>query len=363
MPNSLNNAPEPAVKEGPVFNFFKRLSDHVGRYMALYAVLVTLLAYFVRGSFTSFMGNPDFLGGQLNVTNLLMVIMFGMGMTLRFDDFKVVFTRPRDMLVGEAAQFLVMPLTGFLLCLAFQLPPELAVGVILTGCCPGGTASNVITYMARGDVALSVGMTATATVLAPVLTPLLTMFYTGLYSDSIGGSDIHVDALGMFVGIIKIVIVPIALGMLLNRFFRKFTANLTAGLPLISCIGICLIIGFVIDKSGESLLEKGFIIILAVILHNLIGYLMGFLAGWALRLPAPRRNAITIEVGMQNSGLATALAASCFPAMNLAQVPGAIFSAWHNISGAIAAGLMARSVSPEITAPAASAAPENSQNE
>ena len=363
MPNSLNNAPEPAVKEGPVFNFFKRLSDHVGRYMALYAVLVTLLAYFARGSFTSFMGNPDFLGGQLNVTNLLMVIMFGMGMTLCFEDFKVVFTRPRDMLVGEAAQFLVMPLAGFLLCLVFQLPPELAVGVILTGCCPGGTASNVMTYMARGDVALSVGMTATATVLAPVLTPLLTMFYTGLYSDSIGGSDIHVDALGMFVEIIKIVIVPIALGMLLNRFFRKFTANLTAGLPLISCIGICLIIGFVIDKSGESLLEKGFIIILAVILHNLIGYLMGFLAGWALRLPAPRRNAITIEVGMQNSGLATALAASCFPTMILAQVPGAIFSAWHNISGAIAAGLMARSVTPEIAEPAASAAPDSSQKE
>ncbi len=359
MPNSLTNAPDPAAKEGLIFNFFKRLSDHVGRYMALYAVLVTLLAYFVRGSFSSFMGNPDFLGGQLNVTNLLMVIMFGMGMTLRFEDFMVVFTRPRDMLAGEAAQFLVMPLTGFLLCLAFQLPPELAAGVILTGCCPGGTASNVMTYMARGDVALSVGMTATAT----VLTPLLTLFYTGLYSDSIGGSDIHVDAMGMFVGIIKIVIVPIALGMLLNRFFRKFTARLTAGLPLISCIGICLIIGFVIDKSGERLLENGLVIILAVILHNLIGYLMGFGVGWALRLPAPRRNAITIEVGMQNSGLATALAASCFPAMLLAQVPGAIFSAWHNISGAIAAGLMARSVSPENAASAESAAPENSQKE
>ena len=359
MPNSTINAPDPAVKEGPVFNFFKRLSNHVGRYMALYAILVTLLAYFVRGSFSSFMGNPDFLGGQLNVTNLLMVIMFGMGMTLRFEDFMVVFTEPRDMLAGEVAQFLVMPLTGFLLCLVFQLPPELAVGVILTGCCPGGTASNVMTYMARGDVALSVGMTATATVLAPLLTPLLTLFYTGLYSESIEGSDIHVDAMGMFVGIIKIVIIPIALGMLLNRFFRRFTAKLTDGLPLISCIGICLIIGFVIDKTGERLLDNGLIIILVVILHNLIGYLMGFGVGWFLRLPAPRRNAITIEVGMQNSGLATALAASCFPAMILAQVPGAIFSAWHNISGAIAAGLMARSVPPENADPA----PENRQKE
>ena len=359
MPNSTINAPDPAVKEGPVFNFFKRLSNHVGRYMALYAILVTLLAYFVRGSFSSFMGNPDFLGGQLNVTNLLMVIMFGMGMTLRFEDFMVVFTEPRDMLAGEVAQFLVMPLTGFLLCLVFQLPPELAVGVILTGCCPGGTASNVMTYMARGDVALSVGMTATATVLAPLLTPLLTLFYTGLYSESIEGSDIHVDAMGMFVEIIKIVIIPIALGMLLNRFFRRFTAKLTAGLPLISCIGICLIIGFVIDKTGERLLDNGLIIILVVILHNLIGYLMGLGVGWFLRLPAPRRNAITIEVGMQNSGLATALTASCFPAMILAQVPGAIFSAWHNISGAIAAGLMARSVPPENAAPA----PENRQKE
>ncbi len=327
------------------FSKVKAVSDHVGRYMALYAVLVTLTAFFARGTFTSWINNQEFLRGYFSVTNLLMVIMCGMGMTLRFQDFRQVFLKPRDMLVGEILQFLVMPLAGFLLCLAFRLPPELALGVILTGSCPGGTASNVMTYMAKGDVALSVGMTAVSTVLAPFLTPLMVMLYAGLYSDSIGGADIVIDGTGMFVGILKIVLIPVFLGMLLNHFLRSVTAKLAKVLPLISCIGICCIIGFVIDSAGDRLLANGLLIILVVILHNLIGYLAGFGASHLLGLSPERRNAVSIEVGMQNSGLATALAGMCFPGMLLAQVPGAIFSAWHNISGAVLAGILARRAS------------------
>ena len=328
-----------------LFSKARAVSDHVGKYMALYAVLVTLTAFLARGSFTSWINNPGFLWGSVSVPNLLMVIMCGMGMTLRFQDFRQVFLKPWDMLTGEILQFLVMPLAGFLLCLAFRLPPELAVGVILTGSCPGGTASNVMTYMARGDVALSVGMTAVSTVLAPFLTPLLVMFYTGLYSDSIGGAGITIDGVGMFMGILKIVLIPVFLGMLLNRFLSAFTARLAAVLPLISCIGICCIIGFVIDSSGEMLLTNGLLIILVVILHNLTGYLAGFGVSRLLRLAPERRNAVSIEVGMQNSGLSTALAGMCFPGMLLAPVPGAIFSAWHNISGAVLANILARRAS------------------
>ena len=297
--------------------------------MALYAVLVTLLAYFVRGSFTSFMGNPDFLGGQLNVTNLLMVIMFGMGMTLRFDDFKVVFTRPRDMLVGEAAQFMVMPLAGFLLCLAFQLPPELAVGVILTGCCPGGTASNVITYMARGDVALSVGMTGVSTLLASLLTPLLTLL--------LAGKTVNVNAVGMFVGILWVVVLPIALGLVAKRLFPQATERAVRFMPTVSSVVIAVIIAIVVSANAKRLLAGGFAVVFVVMLHNLCGLVLGYLLAAALRLPEPKRRALCIEVGMQNSGLAASLASVHFAAYPMAAVPGAIFSMWHNVSGAFVA--------------------------
>ena len=146
--------------------------------------------------------------------------------------------------------------------------------------------------------------------------------------------------MGMFVQIIQIVILPIALGLIVNRFFSNITQKIGEILPLISCIGICLIVGYVIDANSAKLFANGFVIIFVVILHNIIGYLLGFLIGTVLKMPPAKRNAISIEVGMQNSGMASTLAASCFPSLALATVPGAIFSAWHNISGAIAANLM-----------------------
>lgn len=322
-------------------NVLRKLAQFVNKYMAAIAILVTIFAYVVDNSFSSWIGNPNVLGGNINITHLLMIVMCGMGMTLKASDFKVVFSHPKDVIMGELAQFVIMPLVGFGLSWIFKLPPELAVGVILVGCCPGGTSSNVMTFMAKGDVALSVGMTSVSTILAPIMTPLLCSFYVGLYTKTGAGAPIEVNAMGMFFDIIKIVIIPIAVGLIVNKFWAKFAQAVVDILPLISCTAICLIIGATIDGNSAKLFVNGITIIFVVMMHNCCGYLLGFLVGKIAKMPPAKRNAIAIEVGMQNSGMAVTLAASCFPALALATVPGAIFSAWHNISGAIAANLMA----------------------
>lgn len=328
-------------------NALKKVAQFVNKYMAAIVIAVTVFAYLVDNSFTSWVGNAEVLGGNINVNHLLMIVMCGMGMTMKLEDFKIVLSQPKDIIFGELAQFIIMPLLGFVISYLFKLPPELAVGVILVGCCPGGTSSNVMTFMAKGDVALSVGMTSVSTILAPFLTPLLCSFYVGLYTKAGAGAPIEVNALGMFLDIIKIVIIPIAVGLIVNKFWEKFAQSIKDILPLISCTAICLIVGFVIDANSAKLFANGVLIIAVVVLHNCCGYLMGFLVGKIVKMPMAKRNAIAIEVGMQNSGMATTLAASCFPTLALATVPGAIFSAWHNISGAIAANMMARAYDKE----------------
>lgn len=309
------------------------ISKFVSKYMALIAIAVTVFAFLVDGSFTSWVANANVLGGFITVNHLLMVVMFGMGLTLKLSDFATVFKRPKDVLIGCVAQFTVMPFLAFVLCKVFQLPTELAVGVMLVGTCPGGTSSNVMTYMAKGDVALSVGMTAVSTILAPFLTPALTWFYLR--------TSVDVNMYSMFISIIQVVIVPIALGFIINKFFEKVTQALVEVLPLVSVTAICVIIGFVMDANNEKLMTCGFLIIVVVMLHNMCGYGLGFLIAKLFKLETPKRNAIAIEVGMQNSGLATSLAGSAFSNLALATVPGAVFSAWHNISGAIVANIMA----------------------
>lgn len=319
----------------------KKIVQFVSRYMSVIIVAVTVFAYFAHGSFTSWIGNPQVLGGFINVNHLLMVVMCGMGLTMTLEDFKVVLSRPKDIFFGECAQFIIMPLTGYALCLLFHLPIELAIGVILVGCCPGGTASNVMTFMAKGDVVLSIGMTCVSTILAPFLTPLLCSFYVGLYASSMHVGTISVDLMAMFISIIEIVMIPLAIGLFINRFIPSLSKRLVDLLPLISCTAICLILGLVIDANHALLFAHGFMIIAVVILHNGCGYLFGYLAGRLARLQPAKQSALIIEVGMQNSGMATSLAASCFPDLALATVPGALFSAWHNISGALIAKMLA----------------------
>jgi len=263
---------------------------------------------------------------------LLGMVMLGMGLALRLDDFRVLLTRPKDIIVGCLAQFVIMPLLAWLLAKVFALPPELAVGVILVGCCPGGTASNVITYLSGGDLALSIGMTSVSTLLAPLLTPLLTWWLAGKYVD--------VDVYDMFMSIVQVIILPIAIGLLVRRFLKPSDKVLSSVLPAFSTIAITLIVGAVVSASASKLLTCGLLVIAVVVCHNLLGFALGFAVGKLLRLSRPKCTAISVEVGMQNSGLACSLAQQHFQTMVLAPVPGAVFSVWHNIAGALYARIL-----------------------
>lgn len=303
----------------------EKISDYAGKYMSLIVIVIAGVALFY----------PPALAWIKTkwVNTLLGIVMFGMGLTLKLSDFKIVFSRPKDVISGCLAQFTLMPLIAFILTKLFNLPVELAVGVILVGTCPGGTSSNVMTYLAKGDVALSVGMTGVSTLLAPFLTPLLTYLYAG--------QRVDVNMVSMFLSIIKVVIVPIALGFIVNKFFGKVTSELTRVLPLVSVIAIVMIVAAVVAANSAKILTSGLLIVTVVILHNIIGYATGFAIAKLLGMNRSKSTTVAIEVGMQNSGLATSLAATHFAAMPLATIPGAVFSVWHNISGSIFANIMA----------------------
>lgn len=305
-----------------------KISDFAGKYMAIIALVVAIVALVFPG--------PVSAAVKTSYVNILLgIVMFGMGMTLKLSDFKVVFTKPKAVIVGILSQFVIMPVLAFVLAFAFQLPAELAVGVILVGSCPGGTSSNVMTYLAKGDVALSVGMTACTTIMAPIVTPLLVLLFAG--------QTVDVDVLEMFLSIVQVVLVPIAAGFLINYFFEKVAAACASVLPLVSVVGISLIIMAVVAANQAKLLTVGPLIILVVMLHNVLGYALGYLVGRVLRLTKEQMRTLSIEVGMQNSGLASSLATVHFASMPLAAVPGAVFSVWHNISGAVYANILARS--------------------
>lgn len=305
----------------------EKISDLAGKYMAIIALLVAIIALVFPAPVSSVI--------KTSYVNILLgIVMFGMGMTLTLNDFKVVFTKPKAVITGIFAQFIIMPGLAFILVAIFQLPPELAVGVILVGCCPGGTSSNVMTYLAKGDVALSVGMTACTTIMAPIVTPLLVLL--------LAGQTVDVAVLDMFISIVQVVLLPIALGFIINKLFEKVAQKFAKILPLISVIAISLIIMAVVAANAKSLMSVGLLIIVVVMLHNVCGYALGYLAGRLLGLTKAQRRTLSIEVGMQNSGLATSLATVHFATMPLAAVPGAVFSVWHNISGAIYANLLAR---------------------
>lgn len=304
----------------------KKLCDFIAQWMGLLVLVVAAVAMFLPESFIWI--------ETKTINPMLGVIMFGMGLTLSPKDFKIVLSRPKDILIGCLAQFTIMPLLAWLLTLAFSLPKELALGVILVGCCPGGTASNVITYLAKGDLALSVGMTACSTLLAPIVTPLLVWL--------MAGTMVNVDTLGMLQSIVYVVIAPIIVGLLCQHFLPKLTKAVTPYLPAFSSLAIAVTVGIVVSHNADRLMLGGMIVILVVMLHNLLGLSLGFTIGRLLRLEKPKCVALSIEVGMQNSGLASSLANMHFAAYPLATVPGAIFSVWHNISGALAARIFQR---------------------
>ena len=301
----------------------KRLCHYISEYMGVLVLAVALLALAFPSAFQQV--RPTV------INYLLGVVMFGMGLTLNLQDFKIVFSRPKDVVIGCLAQFTVMPLLAWTLASAFQLDEALALGVVLVGCCPGGTASNVITYLAKGDLALSVGMTGVSTLLAPFLTPLLTW--------ALAGKSVDVNVASMFLSILWVVILPIVVGLLVKWMWPKFTEKTIDYLPAFSSIAIALIVAIIISANATKLLAGGLLIVIVVMLHNICGLSLGYAIGRLLRLSGSKKRAISIEVGMQNSGLASSLATIHFAAYPLATIPGAIFSVWHNISGAAVAYL------------------------
>ncbi|WP_426735867.1 bile acid:sodium symporter family protein [Glutamicibacter sp. 2E12] len=292
----------------------------------LFPVLILLgglCGMFVPQAFVGFSGwiNP-----------LLMVIMFCMGLTLTLPDFALVFKNPLPVLGGVAAQFILMPSMGWLVATLLQLEPALAAGLILVGCAPGGTASNVVSYLARGNVALSVAMTSVSTLLAPLLTPALALWLAGQY--------MPVDAGSMAVSVIKIVLIPVVLGIVLRMLFNQFVAKIGGVLPWLSVLAITFVVTVIVAGSAQTILTAGLLVLVAVILHNALGLALGYAMGVLLRVPEASRRTIAIEVGMQNSGLAGGLAKQYFSPE--AALPGAVFSVWHNLSGALIAAYWRR---------------------
>ncbi|MCG9515988.1 bile acid:sodium symporter family protein [Acinetobacter pittii] len=295
---------------------FLRFTQFIQKTFALWVIVFAALALW----------QPEFFVWlKAYIPWILGIIMLGMGMTMTVDDFKGVLQSPKAVLIGVVAQFVVMPGLAFILCKLFNLPPEIAVGVILVGCCPGGTASNVITYMAKGNVALSVACTSVSTLLAPVLTPAI--FYL------LASQWLKIDAASMFISILQVVLLPIVVGLILRTWLKRQVESYIQVMPLVSVIAIVAIVAAIIGGSKAAILQSGLLILAVVILHNGLGYLLGFTAARFFKLPYADSKAIAVEVGMQNSGLGVALAAVHFAASPITAVPSAIFSLWHNISG------------------------------
>lgn len=241
------------------------------------------------------------------------------------------FSRPKEVIIGAVAQYTIMPVVAWVLCKIMNLPADLALGVILVGCCPGGTASNVITYIAGGDVALSVGMTIVSTLAAPVMTPFLVYILAGAW--------VEVSFWAMVLSVVKVILVPVLLGILLRTLAGDHVDKVSDVMPLISVVAIVMIIGGIVAINAEKILSCGVLVLGVVAIHNFCGMMLGLLAAKIFHVEYTRTTAIAIEVGMQNSGLAVSLAAANFAANPLATLPGAIFSVWHNIAGSIFAGI------------------------
>lgn len=262
----------------------------------------------------------------------LALIMFVMGLTMKKEDFKIVLTRPKDVFIGCLAQFTVMPFVAYLLSRLFSLPPELAVGLVLLGTCPGGTASNVMTYLAKGDVALSVGMTAVSTILAPILTPALTYFLAGQW--------VEINVSIMVLSILKIVVVPIIAGMLVHYFFNNAVEKYKKVLVVIPIVSILFIMGMSVAPNKQNLLNASLLLVLAVALHNWIGFLLGYIVGHFTNMNSKKKKALSLEVGLQNSGLAVGLSAQF--TNPLVVLPVVIATVVHQISGSLLANLFGK---------------------
>ncbi len=310
-------------------DLFQRLSRWLASNASWVVIAAAVFTFFLPSAFNWVRGNTQ--------TVILGIIMLTMGLTLTTQDFKILAQRPFDILIGACAQFFIMPCVAYLLVHVFQLEPALALGILLVGCCPGGVSSNIMSYLCHGDVAFSVGMTCASTLLAPVMTPLLMEFTAG--------EIIEIDAIGMFVNILIVTIIPVGIGCYLNYTYSKKEVfpKIQSLMPGLSVTCLACIVGGVVSTVHDDLVARGLMLFLwtfaVVFCHNSLGYLLGWTAGTLAKFNMPKKRTISIEVGMQNAGLATVLAGTFFAAQPLAVLPCAISCAWHSISGTILAGI------------------------
>lgn len=289
----------------------------------LWAIIISLLAWQYPELFSSY---------KSWIVPLLSVVMFGMGLTLHLSDFSYVLQMPRLIFAGIVLQYTIMPLTAIMFSNIMGLDPVLTAGMVLVGTCPGGTASNVICYLARGNVALSITLTAISTLLAVILTPALTA--------ELVSKSIDVPVLDMLLSILYMVIIPVSAGILLNHVAGRILKPVRVVFPLVSVIAIVFIIAIIVSLNADNVQQIGSAVLIAVILHNSAGLFLGYFTSRLLGYSPTECRTLAIEVGMQNSGLAVALAMKYFTAT--AALPGAIFSIWHNISGSILAGFWSK---------------------
>jgi bile acid:Na+ symporter, BASS family len=301
----------------------------VTRLFPLWALLIAVAAFLVPAPFRTLLPY---------VTSLLTVVMFGMGITLTFGDFRRVIVQPGPVIAGVLIHYLVMPLAAWGLARAFHMQPELTTGMILVGSVASGTGSTLMVFLAKGDVALSITISAMSTLVGVVATPLLTRFYVD--------ATVPVDVGGMLLSIVQIVALPVAAGLLLNQFFRRAVQAVEPVLPLVSVVAILAIIGAVVAGSQASIATVGPAVLAAVVLHNGLGLLSGYWGGRLLGFDETVCRTLALEVGMQNSGLAATLGKLYFSP--LAALPGAIFSVWHNLSGSLIAGYWANRQAPRV---------------
>ncbi len=319
-------------------NVLLSISRWLARYTSLFIILIAIIAFFVPDAFA-------WVQQGQRASIILGLIMLTMGCTLSTEDFRILLSRPVDILIGSVAQYTIMPLMAWFLARLFHLDPFMTAGIILVGCCPGGVSSNIMSFLCKGDVAYSVGMTTVSTVLSPFVTPLLVLW--------LAGAEIDVDAWGMFQNILLVTLLPVTLGVLFNYFFseRKSFGQLQQIMPGVSVLCLACIVGGVIFTVHPQLQANGLRLIaltLAVVtLHNGTGYLLGYLVGKAFGFNTAKRRTLSIEVGMQNAGMATVLSRNFFaspaivamnPAAALAVIPCAISCAYHSISGTLLAG-------------------------
>lgn len=295
-----------------------KISGFLSQHIAELIIITSVIAFY---------SPKEFLWIPPYTAMLLGTAMFGMGLTIKREDFQIVFSRPKEVFSGCLMQYTVMPLVAYFLAVVMNLDKDIALGVILVGCCPGGTSSNVIAYIAKGDVPLSVGMTIASTLVAPIATPFLVYLLAGAW--------VEVSFMAMVMSVVKVVLVPVLAGIAINSMFPETVKKLVNIMPAISVIAIVLIVDGIVAANAAKIMGCALVVMAAVVLHNGLGIVIGQMLAKAMKVSYDKQTSIAIEVGTQNSGLGLVLATANFAANPLATLPGAIFSVWNLIAGSL----------------------------